>query len=92
MAIRIKWFDKDFNVELFKNEGDEPYLTIRGCRIVSGNDGEFIGWPATKNDRTGKWWRHVGASDDFADAVLAKARAGRPAGKRARGDDSDTPF
>lgn len=76
MEISVKWSEsgKTFNVTLSSTKGD--FLSIKGCRIVQGNDGEFIGWPATKMD-DGKWYRYAWASDAFADAVLKKAKEGK---------------
>ncbi len=66
MHIATVWkSDKQFNVEIAAKEGAEAFLSIRGCRIVSGKDGEFVSYPAQKNESTGKWWNHVWANDKF---------------------------
>lgn len=72
-----------FNVSLASKEGAEPFLTIKGARIVDGQNGKFISWPARKDEKTGKFWNHVWANDKFAAAVLEKATAG---------DDDQAPF
>lgn len=85
MDIRIKHFDgkyHSFNVGLASNEQAEEFLSIKGCRIVNGKDGEFVSWPATKNESTGKYWNHVWANDKFASAVLEKAKASRPSSQQ----------
>ena len=95
MHIAIEWHDKQFNVNLSSKEGAEAFLSIKGCRVVSGSDGDFVGWPATKNENTGKWWRHVWGSDKFAAAVLKAAEESRPSSKaKARDGDAedDIPF
>ena len=96
MHIATVWkSDKKFNVELSSKEGAEAFLSIRGCRIAQGNDGDFVGFPADKNEQTGKWWNHVWANDKFAATVLelAKAsRSGQQQRKAAQKDDSDIPF
>lgn len=90
MKITIEHHDNQFNVSLYGRE-DEPFLTIKGCRIANGRNGEFVSWPATKKDG-GKWWQHVYASQAFADAVFQQYRATKqqPA-KRPRADDDDLP-
>ena len=30
-------------------EGREPFIVVKGCRIVDGKNGAFVSWPATKN-------------------------------------------
>ena len=97
MAISIEHFPGDrpsFNVHLSQKEGAEPYLTIKGCRIVQGQKGAFVSWPATKNEKTQKYWNHVWASDAFNAAVLSAAEKAKPAPKKpALADpDDDIPF
>jgi DNA-binding cell septation regulator SpoVG len=103
MKIKVEWMGdgKQFNVSLASGEGKQEFLSIKGVRIVQGTDGEFVGWPATKNENTQKWWRHVWASDAFASAVIDEARKTKPQrdtrtqGERNRGpraDDDSVPF
>jgi DNA-binding cell septation regulator SpoVG len=100
MDIRIEHFAGDkpqFNVALASAPGKEPFLTVKGCRIVDGSKGPFVSWPATKNQSTGKYWNHVWASEAFAAAVLAKAQESQPrqAPRRAAAPDTgmdDIPF
>lgn len=90
MAISIEHHDgkyPSFNVNLSQKEGSEPYLTIKGCRIVQGQKGAFISWPATKNEKTGKYWNHVWATDAFNSAVMAAYDASKPKAKQAPKDD-----
>ena len=77
MEIKIKWSEsgKTFSVSLDAGKGD--FLSIKGCRIVNGNDGDFIGWPATKLD-TGEWLRYALANEAFSSAVLKKAKETSP--------------
>jgi len=100
MHIDIIWQDSgkfpQFNVALCKVQGAEPFLTVKGCRIVQGSKGEFVSWPATKNEKTGKYWSHVWAGEAFAAHILTLAKAALP--KTARGtsrpadDDDQIPF
>jgi DNA-binding cell septation regulator SpoVG len=95
MNITIENHGDQFNVALTSPGKDEPFLTIKGCRVVNGSKGPFVSWPSRKQDN-GKWWNHVYASDGFAAAVLSaynksKAEAPRRA-PAAPHDDSDIPF
>jgi DNA-binding cell septation regulator SpoVG len=107
MHIGIEWFEgkyPQFNVSLAGSPDRDPFLTIKGCRIVDGSKGQFVSWPATKNEKTGKYWSHVWGSDAFAEKVLAEAlKARKPAARdesvnqsrmqqRDKHDDSDIPF
>lgn len=102
MKITCEWFSGDkpqFNVNLASGEGKEPFLTVKGCRIANGSKGEFISWPATKNQTTQKYWNHVYASEGFNVAVLEAAKAAMPKQdtrthserKRAVSDDDFSP-
>lgn len=100
MDIRITWFNDQFNVALASNPGADEFLVVKGCRIASGSKGEFLSYPATKNQNTGKYWQHVWGSDRFNDAVLSKARESQPKpatssrrpARQDDGDDSSIPF
>jgi DNA-binding cell septation regulator SpoVG len=104
MEISIKWFTESkypsFNVMLASAPGRDPFLEIKGCRIVDGKNGEFVSWPSTKNESTGKYWNHCYGSEQFNEAVLEKAKAAKPvsasrqASKSATDDDfqDDIPF
>ena len=98
MDLQIKWFDKSFNVGLASKPGAEPFLEIKSCRIIQGKDGDFVSPPATKNDKTDKWWNHAYFSKDFAASVLAKAQESQPKAQEAKqvkssdGFDNDVPW
>lgn len=79
MKITCEHFDgkyPSFNVNLASKEGAAPFLTIKGCRIIDGSKGQFVSWPATKNEKTGKYWQHCYASEPFTAAVIEEARKG----------------
>lgn len=61
------------------NGAREPFLEIKGCRIVSGKNGDFVSWPAYKNESTGKWYPHIYSVDAFGALVLEAALKTRPA-------------
>jgi DNA-binding cell septation regulator SpoVG len=93
MHITIEHFEgkyPSFNVNLSSVEGKEPFLVIKGCRLVDGNKGKFISWPAKKLD-TGKYWNHVYASEGFMAAVVAEAEKGKPT-KAKSNRDNEPPF
>ena len=84
MQIIIKHFDgqyPSFNVSLASQPGKEPFIEIKGCRIVSGSNGEFVSWPSRKM-HTGKYWNHVYASEAFNTAVLEEAKKSAPEPKQ----------
>ena len=92
MEISVKWFDgqyPSFNVNLSAN-GDD-FLSIKGCRIMNGSKGEFVAYPSTKNEKTGKYWNHAWGSDRFNEAVLKKALAERPATTSNRSSQGASP-
>jgi DNA-binding cell septation regulator SpoVG len=88
---------KSFNLQLAN--GPEPFLTVFGCKLMSGSKGPWVSFPARKSD-DGKWWNHVKASDAFQQAILAeiadqevKTHAQRKAVKPALIDmPNDPPF
>lgn len=69
MHISIEHHRDQFNVALSSASGKEPFITIKGCRVVDGSKGRFVSWPARKLD-SGKYWNHVYASEGFHAAVL----------------------
>lgn len=100
MDIRVEHFDgkyPSFNVKLASAPGKEEFLTVKGCKIIDGSKGAFVSWPATKNEKTGKYWGHVWANEAFAEAVLKAAQESMPQksapSRRSQpDDDSDPPF
>lgn len=107
MHISIEHHTHQFNVSLSSSQGKEPFLTVKGCRVVDGQKGRFVSWPAKKMD-SGKWWSHFYASEGFQAAVLQayddsgdkRTHAEMKAAPRARDDaararqtrDDDPPF
>jgi len=84
MEIKIEHFDgqyPSFNIMLHNGQNAEPFLVIKGCKIIEGQNGPFISYPARKQDN-GKYWNHVYGSDRFNEAVIQKARAGKPEQRR----------
>ena len=97
MFITVTWHGNQFNIDLSTKEGGEAFLSVKGCRIASGKNGEFVGYPATKNEQTGKWWSHVYGSEKFSAVVLEKAKAAMPQERQEKRDSfegfkDDIPF
>lgn len=53
-----------YTVMIASAEGRDPFLTLKDLRIVDGQKGRFVGFPARKDD-AGKYWPYVYASDAF---------------------------
>ncbi len=83
MKIAIEHIRDQFNVALSSKEGVEPFITIKGARIVEGKNGPFISWPAKKMD-SGKYWNHVWCSEAFNAAVLEAAQKTAPKPTKAK--------
>jgi hypothetical protein len=79
-----------FNVNLHSKEGADPFLVVKGCRIVNGSKGEFVSGPATKNEKTGKYWNHTYFGEKFSEEVLRLAKVAKP--KVMMAPDEDIPF
>lgn len=80
MKLTVEIFDgkyPSFNLNLHSKEGAEPFLTLKGLRMVEGNKGRFVSMPAKKLD-SGKYYNHAWASDAFQDAIKAAWDAARP--------------
>jgi DNA-binding cell septation regulator SpoVG len=95
MHVAVKWFNDNFNVILSSKEGADPFLEIKGCRVVNGSNGPFVSYPSKKNEQTGKYWNHVYGSEKFNAVVLEKAQASQqkaPTKQRQEDDDSSIPF
>ena len=100
MHIGIEIHGDQFNVQLSTKEGEDHFLAIKGCRVVSGSNGDFVSFPARKMD-SGKYWTYCWASDKFQAAILkAHAAATKAEGKKAPAKkatkaadaDADIPF
>lgn len=80
MHITVKWFDgkyPSFNLSLHSKEGADEFLTVKGCRIARGKDGDFLAYPSTKGNND-KYWNHAWGSDKFNAEVLKIAQASKP--------------
>ena len=81
MEILIEWQEQSkypqFNLSLASKPGNDPFLVVKGCRIVSGKDGEFVSGPSTKGNND-KYWNHTYMSKDFSAVVLEKAKECQP--------------
>lgn len=102
MEILIEWQDSkypQFNLSLASKPGNDPFLVVKGCRIVSGKEGKFVSGPSTKGNND-KYWNHTYMSKEFSAVVLEKAKESQPKqqqpkpGKQQASDnfDDDAPF
>jgi DNA-binding cell septation regulator SpoVG len=91
MHITIEHHNDQFNVSLSSAQGKEPFITVKGCRIVDGQKGRFVSWPARKLEN-GSYWRHVYASDGFQAAVIEAFDKSTKKPAKARNDDDAPPF
>jgi DNA-binding cell septation regulator SpoVG len=99
MDLTIKWFDgqyPSFNIILSSRAGSDPFLEIKGCKLIDGQKGQFVSYPSRKMDN-GKYWNHVYGSDAFNAEVIRKANESRPTPKASRrssgpADDDLPPF
>ena len=85
MEIRCIWQEgtyPSFNLELASKDGADAFLVVKGCRIVSGQKGEFVSGPATKG-KNDKYWNHTYFGPKFSDAVLEMALSTKPVEKPA---------
>ena len=93
MHITIENHDKSFNIALSGKEGREPFLVLKGCRIVDGAKGRFISVPSRKLD-SGKYWNHAYISEPFQAEVLKAYDATMPkqSTRQQPAADEDIPF
>jgi hypothetical protein len=105
MEVSIKWFDgqyPSFNLILASGAGKEPFLEVKGCKVMNGQNGQFVSYPSRKQDN-GKYWNHVYGSEAFNAVVLEKALASMPqprsaaaggqrSNRQGSSDDSSIPF
>lgn len=81
MHITIEHFSgqyPSFNVSLHSKPGNEAFISIKGCKIVNGQNGAFVSYPSRKNEQTGKYWNHVWGSENFNAEILRLAQEGAP--------------
>jgi len=79
MHITTEWHNDQFNINLHKKEGQDAFLSIKGCRVKEHEGKKFISFPSTKNVNTGKYWNHAWANDPFQQHVIGIALAAKPA-------------
>ena len=93
MHINIEHHDKSFNVALSSKQGADPFLVVKGCRIVDGQKGRFVSWPSKKLD-SGKYWNHCFSSDAFSAAVIKAHDESipKPAAKKSAAAAASTGF
>jgi len=73
----VVWFGDQFNISLKKPGEADAFCTMKGFRIVPGNDGDFVGVPSSKG-KNDKWWRHVWLEEGFQGYVMKLAKEAKP--------------
>ena len=95
MEIRIKWHGDQFNVELASGPDKDEFLSVKGCRLKEYEGKQFVATPATKSEKTGKWWNHAWFSDAFQSQVIKLAQESQPRSEPSGGGidpDDSIPF
>lgn len=95
MEVSVVWKDgkyPSFNLSLATKAGADPFMEIKGCKLIDGQKGVFVSYPSRKQD-DGKYWNHVWASDAFNKVVIQKAQeASKPKSKSLEDLENDVPF
>jgi len=78
MNITIEHHDKTFNINFHRAEGEEAFLSIKGCRIAQGPKGDFLALPSRKKQRGDGYWKHAWADEKFQSAVMQMAAKATP--------------
>jgi DNA-binding cell septation regulator SpoVG len=85
-----------FGVAIHKTKDEKPFMVVKGCRLVGGNNGMFVSGPATKmND--GKWFNYIFMDKAFGEYITKLAQEAMPQqssqSAQSKSDDSDdVPF
>ena len=83
---------KTLGIAFHKAGAEKPFAVVKGCRIASGSNGEFVSGPSTKMD-DGKWFSYLFMDKDFGAYVTRMALEASP--KPSKGGapvDEDIPF
>lgn len=97
MDIQVVWKEgkyPSFNLGIASKPGGKPFIEIKGCKLVDGQKGTFVSYPARKQE-DGKYWNHVWAADAFNEVVIKKAQEAQPGKKGGSGFEDmadDVPF
>lgn len=94
MKITVEHIDgkyPSFNIGLAAKEGADPFLVIKGCRIVDGQKGRFISGPSRKME-SGKYFNYTYFGEKFQEAALAAYDEAAPKTRKAAPADDDVPF
>lgn len=78
---------KTFGIALHKVGADKPFAVIKGCKMASGSNGEFVSGPSTKMD-DGKWFNYLFMDKDFGAYVTKLALEAMPK-QQSRGTVND---
>ena len=75
-VVRIKKIQSTNHLKAFVDISFNDALTIKGFKVVEGENGLFVGMPSTLNKDNGKWYESVRCTneevqEDLTNTVLA---------------------
>jgi len=76
-VVRIKKIQSTNHLKAFVDISFNDAFTIKGFKVVEGENGLFVGMPSTLNKDNGKWYESVSCTneevqDDLTNTVLAE--------------------
>lgn len=77
MKISIEHKGERFNIGI-SNGDKEPFLVIKGCKVIQGAKGPFVSGPAEKKKDGSGWWNHTFMSQEFQAAVIEAFESDAP--------------
>lgn len=97
--IELSQSMKTCGIAIHKKGEEKPFMVIKGCKIVNGQNGPFLSGPATKIDND--WFNYLFMSKEFSQYISEMAVKAFP--KQAQGSkapasgggmiiDDDIPF
>lgn len=84
---------KTCNIAIHKKGEDKPFFVVKGFKMASGQNGQFLSGPATKIDD--KWFNYVFMSKEFGGYITEMASKVMDAPKSSKDSattDEDVPF
>ena len=70
-VVRIKKIQSNNHLKAFVDISFNDALTIKGFKVVQGENGLFVGMPSTLNKDNGKWYESVHCTNEEVQADLS---------------------
>ena len=70
-VVRIKKIESNNHLKAFVDISFNDALTIKGFKVVQGENGLFVGMPSTLNKDNGKWYESVHCTNEEVQADLS---------------------